>query len=111
MFKIVENDITLTRGDTAILDVVILDDFGEEYQLKSTDNLVLTVKEDVYSDKIILQKKADLKGMIEISHEDTRLLSFQAYVYDVQLTQQSGDVSTIITPHKFVIATEVNDGY
>ena len=111
MFEVKDDDIYLTRGDTALLEIEVLDDFGQKYELKPTDSLVLTVKEDVYSNDIILQKKADLKGLIEISHKDTEKLYFKTYVYDVQLTQPNEVVTTIVTPHKFVIATEVNDGY
>lgn len=101
------NDISLTRGDTLHLQITLTDQEGEVYTLQDGDALVFTVKKNTSSDVVLIQKNI-LNSDITISHEDTKNMSYGTYVYDVQLTQANGDVTTVIKPSKFIITEEVN---
>lgn len=101
------NDITLTRGDTLHLQITLTDQEGEVYTLQDGDTLVFTVKKNTSSDVVLIQKNI-LNSNITISHEDTKNMAYGTYMYDVQLTQANGDVTTVIKPSKFKITEEVN---
>lgn len=101
------NEIELTRGDTLYLEIHIEDDEGNDYIPTQKDSLVFTVKKNVYQNEPLIQKNV-YNGVLTIEHSDTQQLPYGEYVYDVQLTQANGDVTTVIKPSKFVIDYEVN---
>ena len=103
-----DNDIIFTRGDTVQYTVELYD--GEEaYILQDGDKLVFTVKENVYTKEIVMQKEI-LNNQFTIDHKDTESLSYGDYVYDVQLTFANGDIQTVIKPTLFRLTEEVNFG-
>lgn len=101
------NDVTVTRGDTLHLEISLQDQDGQEYILQDGDKLVFTLKKNVNTKEIVLQKDI-IANKFTISHMDTAILSYGTYVYDIQLTQSNGDVTTVIKPSKFIITEEVN---
>lgn len=106
MLKITDNKVMLTRGDTAVLKIEIQKDDGTPYELKPTDTLVMTIKANTTVKDIIIQKAA-VNGVITIAASETEQLKYGYYYYDVELRQADGFVSTIISPHSFVICEEV----
>ena len=100
------NDIEITRGDTLRLTISIKDEENNDYQIQSGDKVVFTVKKNTNTKGILIQKEL-VSEKILISPEDTDALPYGNYVYDVQLTQANGDVTTIIKPSKFVVTEEV----
>ena len=107
MFTIDNNkNIKLTRGDTAVISIELHNKDGTEYELQQGDILLFTVKENVLTKKILIQKTFSDK-QIKIKPTDTDDLPYGIYHYDVQLTTASGDVFTVITPHKIEIESEV----
>ena len=102
------NNIQLTRGDTARIQVPITNNAtGEEYILSDLDKLTMTVKKNETDFKSLMQKTLTGTNSFYITPSDTRNLSFGKYVYDVQLTTESGDVYTVIEPSVFEILKEV----
>ena len=101
------NDISFTRGDTKIFEINIEHSDGSPYEVQADDKLVLTVKKSTADEEIVLQKMFQ-DNQIVIEHDDTKSLACMTYVYDVQLTQNNGYVSTVIKPSKFIIESEVN---
>lgn len=99
------NNITLTRGDTAVIDLAITID-GEAYNY-SNDLVQFTVKKDTVTSDKILQKTFNGTS-ITIDPADTSGLDYQTLKYDVQIITQSGDVFTVIPPRNLTIAEEVN---
>lgn len=99
------NNITLTRGDTAVIDLAIIID-GEAYDY-SNDLVQFTVKKDTVTSDKILQKTFNGTS-ITIDPADTSGLDYQTLKYDVQIITQSGDVFTVIPPRNLTIAEEVN---
>ena len=104
MLKIEDNKIQLTRGDTGIFNVEILDDAGNPYELDDGDMLRFTVRKSPTSGDIFIQKAGQ---EIIIEPEDTARLSYGKYVYDIELTRADGTVDTIIPPTLFEIMQEV----
>lgn len=104
MLTIKNNTITLTRGDTARIDLAISKD-GETYDY-SPDTVVFSVKTSTTTPEYVFQKTVT-DGVIYIAPSDTESLPYGTYRYDVQVTTQSGDVCTVIPPSNFIVAPEV----
>lgn len=101
------NDIKMIRGDTARFEIEILNQNEEPYSLQEGDKLVFTVKKNVSTRCVALQKQITGETFT-ITHDDTKNMAYGEYVYDVQLTQANGDVTTVIPPSSFYLDKEVN---
>lgn len=102
-FSVTNNEIKLTRGDTAYFVIVPYAD-GEVYTLKEGDVVTFTVKKNTGSENYVIQKT----GLeIEIKPEETSNLTYGTYKYDVQMTFSDGRVDTFIGPSDFVLTEEV----
>ena len=104
MYTIVNNKITLTRGDTMTFNIdlkVEQDGALVDYDLEEGDELIFKVKKNV-NDKVTLIEKEG--PTITIVSEDTEDLSFGDYVYDVKFTSADQTiVDHVVTVNKFVI--------
>ena len=100
-----ENNITLTRGDTAILTLTVKKN-GNDYDF-SDDLTQFTVKRNTVTSEIVFQKTFTGTS-IQIDPSDTKDLYYSDLKYDVQLITPNNDVYTVITPHDFIVAEEVN---
>lgn len=101
-----DNTIRLTRGDTARINVTLVDSSGEPYEMQNDDLLILSVKKTVKTDTYYFQKQISGSSMFYIKPEDTNDLDFGKYKYDVQLVTND-EVYTIIEPSTFEIMSEV----
>lgn len=106
MLNCQNNTITLTRGDTAVLKLDIIDEQGIPYDVTDSDVVIFTLKRSVL-DKAVVFQKSMVDGKITIQPQDTANLEYGQYFYDVELTKEDGFVATVIPPHRFVIAEEV----
>lgn len=109
--KVSGTDLSMIRGDSESI-VLSLKKDGNIIPFNQGDTVYFTVKESSATEKIALQKiitefNEDGTCIIEIEPEDTKRLSFRSYVYDIQLTDSNGRVTTIIPCSKFVITEEV----
>ena len=108
MFKVDGNNIYLTRGDTAVIELTITDGEGETYDY-SNDTVKFAVKRFVTDATPVIEKTFE-DGSITITPEDTKELSFGPYLYDIQLTSEDGEtVATVIIPSTFTVGPEVTD--
>lgn len=117
MFKIDnKQNIFLTRGDTAIIDLTLKQPFPpyEEYTLQEGDIVKFTVRKCVKNpEEEIVIEKTFADNQIIINPEDTNNLDYGEYVFDVQLTFAEGAINTVI-PYtvgcmpKFIITGEVS---
>ena len=108
MFEIKGNDLFLTRGDSARIEISIINACtGSEYTPVSSDIFRFTVKKNVYSKALIFQKRQVGYPAFAILPSDTKELDFATYVYDVELTTESGDVYTIVPYANLHILKEV----
>lgn len=101
------NTIVLTRGDSAVLKLTVVDGEGQLYKIADNDTVIFTIKKYT-TDKDVVLKKTLTDGQIIINPQDTENLEYGQYVYDVELTQGSGFVATVIPPTRFVVAEEVS---
>lgn len=100
-----DNNIKLTRGDSAILTLTVTKD-GTAYDY-SNDLTQFTVKRNTVTEEIIIQKTFT-GNSIAITPNDTKNLYYSDLVYDVQLITPGGEVHTVIEPRNFEITQEVN---
>lgn len=110
--RITRTDISMVRGDSEYILVTCTDSEGLPRPFVDGDTVYFTVKEATTKDTKILQKivtvfEEDGTALIEIAPEDTKELKYREYVYDVQLTETTGRITTIVRPSKFVIEGEV----
>lgn len=123
MFKISGNNIYLTRGDSAAIELQVVN--GETPYDFSEDEVKFSLKKRLSDKQPLIQKtfgnydSETNKASITIEPEDTAGLDFGDYLYDIQLKhteepEQEGDdpvvtVDTIIVPSTFTIGAEVTD--
>lgn len=104
-----ENNIYLTRGDTAILRVAITDETGEPYTMLPDDKLIFTVRRLAGKGTPIIDKTV-AGNIITISTDDTKDLSFGKYKFDIYLYNSSSNkLDTFIADKIFDIGEEVHD--
>ncbi len=110
MLYINGTEIKLTRGDSAYLQIPIVnqkpDGSTEEYVLAEGDKLTMTMAKS-YEDTPCFQKTITNDNTFHIKPEDTCNCEFGKYKYDVQLTTASGDVFTVVEPSCFQVLAEV----
>ena len=101
-------DITLTRGDTFIANVIPRDPQGFPAELYEGDTMRFAIKQS-YNDRAPIFVKdipIDTCQLI-IEAADTANMNFGTYVYDIQLTRADGTVDTFIPKAKFKLTEEV----
>ena len=108
MVKVEGTNIYMTRGDTATINLSIKDKDKNEYELGEGDVVVFSAKREVEDKNYVIQKTFVDKEIV-IESEDTKLLPFGEYVYDVQLTFVDGKVATVVTPSKLILEVEVHN--
>lgn len=113
--------IKLTRGDSLILQVVILRKKDKEpseiYTPEEGDTVRFALKRNMmnpektkYIDKKpLIEKDIPIKTLIlRLESEDTKFLEFGNYVYDIELTTKDGIVDTFIADADFILTPEVH---
>ena len=104
-----ENNIYLTRGDYAAMDVIMTHDDGSEYTMQAGDSLVFTVRRIPGKGEIVIQKMVTAP-LIELDTDDTKDLTFGNYKYDVYLINSLNQkIDTFIADKIFTVGEEVHD--
>ena len=108
MFKVQDLNISLTRGDTAALELTFTGDVPT-----AQDSVVMALKTTPRTDTPLWEKSAhpsqEGKVLFQFSVEDTASLQFGAYYWDVRIFYNDGQVVTPISPHRFNILEVVTD--
>ena len=109
-YSVSDNNIIMTRGDTAKLKVTI--DYrqnGEPYDPQEGDIVRFSVKKYVSDRNPLITKDIPIDTLLlVIETEDTKNLSFGIYHYDIQLIKSNGDTDTFIENKILQIGPEVN---
>lgn len=101
------NAISLTRGDSLILHVNVMQN-DEPYVPQEGDVIRFALKKNVNDENVLILKEIDLSSMqLIIEPEDTKELPYGTYKYDIELTTVGGFVDTFIGPANFKITEEV----
>ena len=74
------------------------------YEMQEGDSLIFTVKKSENDKDSLIQK---IGPYIHLEPEDTELLAYGRYRYDVQFTDANGFVDTVIEPSNFRVKKEV----
>ena len=91
MLIIKENDIYLTRGDTAYIDLSICGD----YKPQAEDKVYFSVKKKVKDTDYTFQVVSNFDEIIYIAPEDTKDLEYGRYLYDCEIRTAMGEVFTV----------------
>lgn len=94
MVKVTDNDIYITRGNTATINISLTED-GEPYTMKDGDKLILSVKRRYPFNDMVLEKITSI-GSFEFAVIDTYELAFGVYDYDITFYGVDGSVDTVI---------------
>lgn len=113
--------IKLTRGDSLILQVVILrkkdkkpseiytPEEGDTVRFALKRNMMNPEKTKYIDKKPLIEKDIPIKTLIlRLESEDTKFLEFGNYVYDIELTTKDGIVDTFIADADFILTPEVH---
>lgn len=106
MLVITNDEVNLTRGDSADIIVNITDANGDIYTPAEGDVIKFTLKKNCETSDIIIQKTL-VNSIISLQPADTKDLPYGTYYFDVQLTTAGADVYTVVSPHRFIIDKEV----
>lgn len=108
MLSVKENNIFLTRGDDAELELKLTTPNGEPYELQEGERAHFTMrKEPVHiGSKSPLVQKEFVENIVSIDSIDTKYLKYGVYLYDVQVENSESKVNTVALG-KFVITPEV----
>lgn len=104
MIIINNNNISLSRGNNAIIDVTILKD-GEPYTLATGEKIMFHVKRKDNFNNIIISKEST-ENSFYIAPSDTAQLGLGGYVYSVTYYGNGGEIDTFING-EFNILSEV----
>ena len=102
------NEISLTRGDSLVAQISIMDGC-DEYTPQEGDIIRFAMKKNYGKNEVLIRKEIPIDTLtLEILPEDTKSLSFGSYVYDVEITFANGRVDTFIPNGVFKITEEVD---
>ena len=105
--KIVNNNITMTRGDTLKTKIDILDSEGKEYIPVEGDRIRFAMKKKYTDDTCCILKEIPYDTLVlHLEPQDTKSLQHSEYVYDIQITMNDGTVDTFLTG-RFTLMQEV----
>lgn len=100
--------ITLTRGDSFAAEFpYFLNDSEEPYELQEGDKVRFAAKAD-WDDMAPVINKAMDGYVLKLEPQDTKLLEFGGYWYDVEITFANGDVLTYIAKKRLILDKEVH---
>lgn len=118
MLKISKNKISITRGDSAYIEIGITKEnegIEETYVLNEGDDVRLQVRTMANTGDLLIDASLDngkiyVDGdtlMWHIVPDDTKSLAIGKYSYDVEIVTSAGDVYTFIEDSPFVVTNEV----
>ena len=104
MYSVLNNTITIVRGDTATFNVELkVEDDGtmEDYTPEEGDIILFKVKKNYTDEDTIITKTG---ATISLNHDDTKDLTPGEYVYDIEFTSSDGTViDHVVTVNKFIV--------
>lgn len=101
------NNITLTRGDTLYLTVLMTKN-GDNYTPVEGEVVRFAMKKKIDDAEPLILKDIPIDSMtLKLEPRDTKSLNYGSYKYDIEYTSVDGDVDTFIGPANFIITEEV----
>ncbi len=110
VLKINGTKVSLTRGDTAFLEISLMNENGDPYETALGDALYFRLKQNAFSKGMLLEKQIDLLTMkLRLDVEDTAGLKFGAYKYEIELVTAEGHHFTVIENADFEVRPELEE--
>lgn len=107
-YSVNKTTIVLTRGDTFKAKVNIVDNKGNAYIPSTGDKVRFAMKSTYSQEEPSVIKDIPIDTLLLVlDPDDTKMLPFGNYVYDIQLTKANGDVDTFITKADLKLTEEV----
>lgn len=107
-YSVKKTTITLTRGDTCKIQVSITNPGGTPYELQENDIVKFAMKKSYNDEEALIVKTIPNDTLIlTLNPDDTKDLAFGSYVYDIELTKETGEVDTFITKAELKLTEEV----
>ena len=99
MFYLEGNRIYLTKGDTAYLTIALTNPDGSDYTPVTGDTIRFAMKALFTDAECAINKQFDMTNLqLTFLPADTKeLLAGKEYVYDIELTDSEGRVTTVIS--------------
>lgn len=89
-------NIKLTRGDTGIFKIDLVDGSGEPYTPEQGSSLTFSMAKTAGSE-VVLTKQIPIDTMeLELEPADSKDFGFETFAYDIQLTDEVGRVFTVL---------------
>lgn len=108
MFNIDDLNITISRGDTASLEITFEGDVPA-----SGDLVVMSLKSSIRSTETIWEKSGtctDGTIIFSLESEDTASLDFGTYYWDLRIFYSDGQITTPFPPKSIKVVEVVTDG-
>lgn len=110
MLNIVNNEIYITRGDSAFIQIQLFDDNGDVYTPVSGDKVFFRLKKDIFGNTLLLMKEIDINNLtLELTPNDTSWLDFTLYRYEIELVTVNKKHFTVIENAPFFVGVELED--
>lgn len=120
MLDIVDNDIFLTRGDTAdiSIDIVLCNkETHESYEIQPTDRIIFRMKRRERSDNYLIEKEValiqddedNIYAVLHLEPEDTLHVPFGKNRFELELITEDDQHYTIIADHMLVVGKELEN--
>lgn len=105
-----DGNITLTRADTAFIDVTSFkNQVGETYQLFEGDKVYFRLKTNPILEKELTIDLLNNKAGLHIIPDDTAGLPFTTFKYEMELVTSTGEHFTFIADRNFTVGKEVEE--
>lgn len=109
MLKIEDGNIYLTRGDSAILEITIKDEEGNNWTPQEGDKVVFAMKKAAINPNVLLRIEATAGDTdIILVPENTKDLTIGQYIYDIHVELSGGDIYTVISDKIFEVGKEAH---
>jgi hypothetical protein len=96
----------MTRGDTLVAEVGIVNPDGTPYVMQEGDSVRFKCT-DVPGGAVLILKDVT-SGTLRIEHEDTASLPFGTYFFDIEMAFANGTVDTFITEGTLTVDYEAD---
>lgn len=114
MYKVEGTTVTMTRGDTVIIQVGIKEG-NTDYTPQAGDSVRFALKGEMNlkgtdfkdTEPLIVKTIPNATLLLQLDPEDTKNLPFGTYTYDIEITFADGKVDTFIPEATLIIAPEV----
>jgi len=102
MFRVENDKVWLTRGDSAEFRPII-----QDYETQEGDKIIFALKRSYSDEAPVLTIETDLGKNIVFTPETTKDLRCGSYLYDLKIITVDGSVSTFVNAERFTLLEDI----